>query len=79
MPAARGSLARSWRLRSTMPAGPARPTLEAYPVDTAGQRITSANAFHGTLSMFESAGFDVVERRQWNASTQVRPIVRLAL
>jgi GNAT superfamily N-acetyltransferase len=53
--------------------------LEAYPVDTDGQRIASANAFHGTLSMFEAAGFEVVERRQWNAATPVRPIVRLQL
>jgi GNAT superfamily N-acetyltransferase len=53
--------------------------LEAYPVDTAGGRIPAANAFHGPLSMFERAGFEVVERRQWNATTPVRPIVRLAL
>jgi GNAT superfamily N-acetyltransferase len=55
-------------------------TLEAYPVEVAkGQRIPAANAFHGTLTMFERAGFTVVERRQWNATTPVRPIVRLAL
>jgi hypothetical protein len=29
--------------------------------------------------MFERAGFGVVERRQWNATTPVRAIVRLAL
>ena len=51
-------------------------TLEAYPVDTAGERIAPANAYHGTLRMFERAGFEVVERRQWNASSPVRPIVR---
>jgi GNAT superfamily N-acetyltransferase len=50
--------------------------LEAYPVDTGGERITAANAYHGTLSMFEKAGFDVVARRQWNATSKVRPIVR---
>jgi GNAT superfamily N-acetyltransferase len=55
-------------------------TLEAYPVDVPeGSRIPSANAYHGTLAMFERAGFSVVERRQWNASSPVRPIVRLAL
>ena len=53
--------------------------LEAYPVDTAGERIASANAYHGTLRMFERAGFEVVERRQWNASSPVRPIVRAGL
>ena len=53
--------------------------LEAYPVDTGGGRISSANAYHGTLRMFEEAGFEVVERRQWSATAPIRPIVRLAL
>lgn len=50
--------------------------LEAYPVETDGGRIPSANAYMGTLGMFERAGFKVVERRQWNRATAVRPIVR---
>jgi GNAT superfamily N-acetyltransferase len=54
-------------------------TLEAYPVDVSAGRVPAANAFHGTAAMFERAGFVVVERRQWNPSTPVRPIVRLAL
>jgi GNAT superfamily N-acetyltransferase len=55
-------------------------TLEAYPVEVPkGERIPAANAYHGTLSMFERAGFTVVERRQWNATSPVRPIVRLGL
>ena len=54
-------------------------TLEAYPVDASDGRMPAANAFHGTLAMFERAGFTVVERRQWNPSTPVRPIVRLEL
>lgn len=55
-------------------------TLEGYPVDIAeGNRIPSASAYQGTLGMFERAGFKVVERRQWNASSPVRPIVRLQL
>ena len=53
--------------------------LEAYPVETDGARIPSANAYMGTLGMFERAGFEVVERRQWNRSTAVRPIVRRAI
>ena len=53
--------------------------LEAYPVDTGGGRVPSANAFNGTLGMFERAGFRVVERRQANATTKERPIVRRAL
>jgi GNAT superfamily N-acetyltransferase len=54
-------------------------TLEAYPVDTSGGRVPAANAFHGTLGMFERAGFTVIERRQWNATSPVRPIVRMSL
>ncbi len=54
--------------------------LEAYPVEVpAGTRIPSANVYHGTLAMFERAGFEVVERRQANAASPVRPIVRLTL
>jgi GNAT superfamily N-acetyltransferase len=54
-------------------------TLEAYPVDATDGRVPAASAFHGTLAMFERAGFTVVERRQWKPTTPVRPIVRLDL
>jgi GNAT superfamily N-acetyltransferase len=50
--------------------------IEAYPVDTDGKRVASAAAYKGTLSMFESAGFEVVDRRQANRTSPVRPIVR---
>lgn len=53
--------------------------LEAYPVDTGGERIAAANAFKGTLSMYERAGFEVVARRQATADSAPRPIVRMAL
>ena len=53
--------------------------LEGYPSDTQGRKIPAANAYHGTLSMFESAGFEVVAKRQANRSSPVRPIVRLDL
>jgi GNAT superfamily N-acetyltransferase len=53
--------------------------LEAYPVDTGGRRLPAANAYQGTLSMFEDAGFRVVERRRFNRSSPERPIVRRAL
>ena len=54
--------------------------LEAYPIEVAeGERVPSADVFKGTLAMYERAGFSVVARRQWNASTPVRPIVRLDL
>jgi GNAT superfamily N-acetyltransferase len=53
--------------------------LEAYPSDTKGRKVAAANLYHGSLSMFEAAGFEVVARRQFNRTTPVRPIVRRAL
>ena len=53
--------------------------LEGYPVETDGKRIPAADAYKGTVGMFERAGFKVVERRQWNRTTPVRPIVRRAI
>jgi GNAT superfamily N-acetyltransferase len=53
--------------------------LEAYPADADGGRIPAAQAFKGTLSMFERAGFAEVERRRANRSSPVRPIVRRSL
>jgi len=53
--------------------------LEAYPVETDGKRIPSANAFKGTLGMFENAGFEVAAWRQHNRTTPVHPIVRRAV
>jgi GNAT superfamily N-acetyltransferase len=50
--------------------------LEAYPVETDGRRVPAANAYKGTVGMFEGAGFEVVARRQHNRTTPVRPIVR---
>jgi GNAT superfamily N-acetyltransferase len=54
-------------------------TLEAYPVDTGGDRIASAKVYRGTLSMFERAGFSVVARRLAQPGSAPRPIVRLEL
>ncbi len=39
------------------------------------ERIPSANAFHGTLGMFERAGFKVVARRKGSPNATPRPIV----
>jgi GNAT superfamily N-acetyltransferase len=50
--------------------------LEAYPIETDGQRVSSALVYKGTLGMFERAGFEVVERRRANATSALRPIVR---
>lgn len=48
-------------------------TLEAFPV-VAGPGVSSADLYHGPLSVFEAAGFDVVSR-----PSERRAIVRLAL
>ena len=53
--------------------------VEAYPVETDGERVPAAQAYKGTLGMFERAGFDVVERRQANSASAPRPIVRRAV
>ncbi len=37
--------------------------VEGYPVDTGGARRDSGELYHGTLSTFLGAGFQVVERR----------------
>jgi GNAT superfamily N-acetyltransferase len=53
--------------------------LEAYPAQTDGGRIPAASAYHGTLSMFQRAGFEVVAKRQFNRTTPVRLIARRSL
>jgi GNAT superfamily N-acetyltransferase len=50
--------------------------LEAYPIETDGKRVPAANAYKGTVGMFEGAGFKVVDRRQANRTAPLRPIVR---
>jgi ribosomal protein S18 acetylase RimI-like enzyme len=54
-------------------------TLEAYPTDTEGERISPASAYRGTLSMFEKAGFTVVARRRTGPTSAPRPTVRREL
>ncbi len=53
--------------------------LEAYPVATERGRVPAASAYQGSQSMFEKAGFEVVEVRQWNAASPPRPIMRRAI
>ena len=53
--------------------------LEGYPVETDGDRVPAAEAYKGTVPMFERAGFRVVERRQANSTSKPRPIVRRAI
>lgn len=47
--------------------------VEGYPVDTSGARAHAASIYTGTLSMFESAGFEEVVRRAGK-----RPVMRLS-
>lgn len=54
-------------------------TLEAYPVAAERGKVPAPHAFHGVQSMFENAGFGVVEVRQWNKASPPRPIMRLEL
>jgi GNAT superfamily N-acetyltransferase len=37
--------------------------VEAYPVDTEGEKRGSGDLYHGTLTMFLAAGFDLLDRR----------------
>ena len=52
------------------------PAVEAYPVDTAGERAESARLYVGTLSMFEDAGFRVVREVEVPGAKVRRVIVR---
>ena len=48
--------------------------VEAYPVDTAGEKVSSADLYHGPLSSFVAAGFSITGR-----PVEGRAVVRLAL
>ena len=50
--------------------------LEAYPVDTDGERVPAAHAYKGTIGMFERVGFEEVARRRATPTSAPRPIVR---
>jgi GNAT superfamily N-acetyltransferase len=54
-------------------------TLEGYPVAADRGRVPAADAFHGTQSMFEKAGFVLAEKRQYSKTSPIRPIMRLDL
>ena len=60
---------------STTPARTARPCSRPIRSIRQARRSPPANAYHGTLRMFERAGFNVVARRQHNA-TSPRPTHR---
>jgi len=52
---------------------------EAYPIETDGSRVPAAQAYKGTVGMFQRAGFEIAARRQFNRTTRVRPIMRREL
>jgi GNAT superfamily N-acetyltransferase len=53
--------------------------LEAYPVETGGERVPASSANTGTVSMFERAGFRVVAIRRATPTSRARPVLRRAL
>ncbi len=55
------------------------PAVEAYPVDTAGERMDLTMAFVGTRAMFEKAGFDVVGTTDAVAGGRQRLVMRRSL
>jgi len=55
------------------------PALEAYPIDPGGQRINTASAYVGTVSMFEKAGFHRVIETSAQSAGLPRWLMRLEL
>ncbi len=55
------------------------PVLEAYPVDTGGERIHTTEAYVGTLGLFADAGFHVVTQTKATSARLPRLLVRLDL
>lgn len=53
--------------------------LEGYPVDTEGQKRPGAALWHGTVGLFEDAGFEVVARHRDNPHGAGRAVVRRLL
>jgi GNAT superfamily N-acetyltransferase len=53
--------------------------LEAYPVSVTRGKVRAADAYHGSQSMFAKEGFELIEVRQWNKASPLRPIMRLKL
>jgi ribosomal protein S18 acetylase RimI-like enzyme len=47
---------------------------EGYPVDTEGERRSSSSLYHGTVTMFAAAGFELVRR-----PSAARAVMRLSL
>lgn len=55
------------------------PALEAYPIDPAGERISSPSAYVGTVSLFEKEGFQQVLETSARSAGFPRWLMRLEL
>ena len=53
--------------------------IEGYPAETGAMRIADSDAYKGTVTMFERAGFEVVARRRASRTAAERPIMRKRL
>lgn len=53
--------------------------VEAYPVDTGGERIDTTMAFVGTRAMFEPVGFEVIGTTEATGSGLPRVVMRRTL
>jgi GNAT superfamily N-acetyltransferase len=53
--------------------------LEGYPVDTEGQKRPGSALWHGTVRLFEGAGFTVVARHRDSPTATGRAVVRRSL
>jgi len=53
--------------------------IEGFPVDAGGRRVDVSRAFVGTTSLFESAGFDIVEPTAASSAHLPRWVARLDL
>lgn len=53
--------------------------LEGYPVETDGQKRPGAVLWHGTVRLFEAAGFEVVARHRDSPTATGRAVVRRVL
>jgi GNAT superfamily N-acetyltransferase len=53
--------------------------LEAYPIDTEGERVSGALAYVGTTGMFERAGFARVQETKARSAGRPRWLMRLEL
>ena len=53
--------------------------LEGYPVETDGQKRPGAALWHGTVGLFEAAGFEVVARHREPSAATGRAVVRRTL